>query len=157
MAATGSDRDLEGRSHGLGLVFFAGLLACSACATAANAAADAYPTKPLRLIVPYPPGGGSDVMGRALAERMSRQLGHQMIVDNRGGASTVIGAELAARAPADGYTLLVGTITTLATNPNLRTKLPYDPIRVSIRYRCSPRSPITSSCIRAYRRVRSRS
>jgi tripartite-type tricarboxylate transporter receptor subunit TctC len=101
---------------------------CAPHATAADASL-AFPTKPLRLIVPYPTGGGSDVMGRAIAERLSQQLGHQVIVDNRGGASTVIGAELAARAPADGYTLLVGTITTLATNPNLRAKLPYDPIR----------------------------
>jgi tripartite-type tricarboxylate transporter receptor subunit TctC len=111
----------------------AALLACvsiSGTATAASGlAAQPYPTRPLRLIVPYPPGGGSDVMGRAIAERLSQQLRQQVIVDNRGGASTAIGADLAARAAADGYTLLIGTITTLAVNPNLRAKLPYDPIR----------------------------
>jgi tripartite-type tricarboxylate transporter receptor subunit TctC len=103
-------------------------IACSPFSTAADKAFS-YPTKPMRLIVPYPPGGGSDIMGRAIAERLTQQLGNQVIVDNRGGASTAIGADLAARAPADGYTLLVGTITTLAVNPNLRAKLPYDPIR----------------------------
>jgi tripartite-type tricarboxylate transporter receptor subunit TctC len=118
-----------GESPAAGAVFLVCMLACSSCAIAAEAATASYPTKPLRLIVPYPPGGGSDIMGRAIAERLSQQLGYQMIVDNRGGASTAIGAELAARAPADGYTLLVGTITTLAVNPNLRAKLPYHPVR----------------------------
>ena len=109
------------------------LLACvftpGTAMAASDFAAQSFPTKPLRLIVPYPPGGGSDVMGRAIAERLSQQLRQQVIVDNRGGASTAIGAELAARAAADGYTLLIGTITTLAVNPNLRAKLPYDPVR----------------------------
>jgi len=105
------------------------LLATGTQCVAAEPQPSAFPTKSLRLIVPYPPGGGSDIMGRAIAERLSQQLGQQVVVDNRGGASTAIGAELAARAPADGYTLLVGTITTLAVNPNLRAKLPYDPIR----------------------------
>lgn len=68
-------------------------------------------------------------MGRAVAGRLSEQLGQQFIVDNRGGASTSIGAGIAAKAVADGYTVLLGTITTLATNPNLRAKLPYDAIR----------------------------
>jgi tripartite-type tricarboxylate transporter receptor subunit TctC len=111
----------------------AALIACVSIpgtATAASGlAAQPYPIRPLRLIVPYPPGGGSDVMGRAIAERLSQQLHQQVIVDNRGGASTAIGADLAARAAADGYTLLIGTITTLAVNTNLRAKLPYDPIR----------------------------
>jgi tripartite-type tricarboxylate transporter receptor subunit TctC len=121
------------RPRRLDHVLTAVVLACVVIVTpqrlAAAAAADAYPNRPLRLIVPYPPGGGSDIMGRAVAERLTQQLGHQVIVDNRGGASTAIGADLAARAPADGYTLLIGTITTLATNPNLRAKLPYDPVK----------------------------
>ncbi len=115
-----------GKIASLGIAAAACLLAW---APQANAASGSYPSKPLRLIVPYPPGGGSDIMGRAIAERLSRQMGQQVIVDNRGGASTAIGAGLAARAPADGYTLLVGTITTLAVNPNLRANLPYDPVR----------------------------
>jgi tripartite-type tricarboxylate transporter receptor subunit TctC len=98
-------------------------------ADAADTDASAYPNKPVRMIVPYPPGGGSDVMGRAVAGRLGEQLGQQFIVDNRGGASTTIGAGIAAKAVPDGYSLLLGTITTLATNPNLRAKLPYDPGR----------------------------
>ena len=101
------------------------LAAAMACATAALAQ-DAYPTRPVRLIVPYPTGGGADIIGRIVAERLSEQLGRQVIVDNRGGASTVIGAELAAKAPADGYTLLLATITTLAVVPNVKARLPYD-------------------------------
>ena len=85
-----------------------------------------YPAKPIRLIVPYPAGGGSDIMARNVAEKLSEQLGRQVIVDNRGGASTVIGTELATKAPADGYTLLQATVTTLAVVPNVRAKLPYD-------------------------------
>ncbi len=124
-----STSDVNGKAPAMGAVLLGCMLACISCSIAAEAAAVAYPTKPLRLIVPYPPGGGSDIMGRAIAERLSQQLGYQVIVDNRGGASTAIGADLAARAAPDGYTLLVGTITTLAVNPNLRAKLPYDPVR----------------------------
>lgn len=116
------------KGYATGLMLLAGALAPGP-GTLASELAPQFPTKPLRLIVPYPPGGGSDIMGRAIAERLSQQLRQQVIVDNRGGASTAIGAELASRASADGYTLLVGTITTLAVNPNLRARLPYDPIR----------------------------
>lgn len=121
--------NVNGKARATGAVVLGCMLACNSCSIAAQAAPASYPTKPLRLIVPYPPGGGSDIMGRAIAERLSQQLGYQVIVDNRGGASTAIGADLAARAAPDGYTLLVGTITTLAVNPNLRAKLPYDPVR----------------------------
>ncbi|HTD91186.1 MAG TPA: tripartite tricarboxylate transporter substrate binding protein, partial [Burkholderiales bacterium] len=88
-----------------------------------------YPTKPIRLIVPYPAGGSADLIGRAVNEMLARRLGQPVIVDNRGGASSIIGAEIAARAPADGYTMLVATITTLAVNPALYRKLPYHPER----------------------------
>jgi tripartite-type tricarboxylate transporter receptor subunit TctC len=100
------------------------------CAAAQPAAApDRYPSKPIRLIVPYPPGGPTDLIARAVNEPLAQRLGQQVVIDNRGGATTVIGAELAARAPADGYTLLVATISTLAVNPALQKKLPYDPER----------------------------
>jgi tripartite-type tricarboxylate transporter receptor subunit TctC len=89
----------------------------------------AYPTKPIRLIVPYPPGGGNDIIGRAVAEKLTEKLGQQVVIDNRGGAATVIGAEIAARSPADGYTILLATVTTLAVNPNLLRKIPYDALR----------------------------
>ena len=88
-----------------------------------------YPMRPVRLIVPYPPGGSTDLLGRTVGERLADAFGQQVVIDNRGGASTVIGAEIAARAPADGYTLLVATVTTLAVNPVLYRKLPYDPVR----------------------------
>ena len=89
-------------------------------------AQDGYPTKPIRLIIPYAPGGGSDIVGRIIAEKLSEQLGRQVIPDNRAGGSTVIGAGLAASAPADGYTLLIATVTTLAVIPNVKSGLPYD-------------------------------
>ena len=98
-------------------------------ATVAAPPAPAYPSKPIRLVIPFPPGGGNDLLGRAFAERLSERLGQPVIADNRGGASTIIAAEIVARAPADGYTLLLGTNTTLAVMPSLRSKLPYDPVK----------------------------
>lgn len=85
-----------------------------------------YPTRPIRMIIPYPPGGGTDFIGRAIAGPLGDRLGQQVVVDNRGGASTIIGADLAARAAPDGYTLLIATVTTLAANRALFRKLPYD-------------------------------
>ncbi len=105
------------------------LLGCALALAAATASAQQYPVRPVRLIVPYPPGGPTDLIGRVTAELLAKRLGQQVIVDNRGGAATVIGAEIAARAPADGYTLLLATITTLAVTPALQKKLPYDPER----------------------------
>ena len=108
----------------------AALVLAGYCGPAQPAAApDRYPSKPIRLIVPYPPGGPTDLIARAVNEPLAQRLGQQVVIDNRGGATTVIGAELAARAPADGYTLLVATISTLAVNPALQKKLPYDPER----------------------------
>jgi len=89
----------------------------------------AYPTKPIRLIVPYPAGGSADFIGRAINDQLARRLGQPLVVDNRGGASGIIGTEIAARAPADGYTLLVATVSTLAVNVSLRRTLPYHPER----------------------------
>ena len=114
---------------------FAGILQ-SGVALAAQSSAQSpvtavtpYPVKPIRFVIPFPPGGGNDLMGRAYAERLSERLGQPFIVDNRGGASTVIAAEIVARAPADGYTLFLAPSATLAALPNLRSNLPYDPIR----------------------------
>ena len=83
----------------------------------------------MRWIAPFAPGGGSDLTTRIVAQRVSEFVGQQIVVDNRTGASGNIGAELAARAPADGYTLVTGTISTLATNVSTYAKLPYDPVR----------------------------
>ena len=93
-----------------------------------GAAAEEYPTKPVRLIVPFAPGGGTDIVARAVAPRLSEMWNQQVVVDNRGGGSTIIGTDLAAKSPPDGYTLLMGT-TTLAINPSLRRKLPYDTLK----------------------------
>ncbi len=83
----------------------------------------------MRVIVPYPPGGGNDIIARAVVDELSRRTSQQFYVDNRPGASTIIGAELAAKAPPDGYTLFVSSQTTLAIVPNLKSKVPYDPVR----------------------------
>ena len=96
-------------------------------ALTAAAAAQEYPTKPVRLIVPFPPGAINDTVGRMIATQLSARLGKQFVVDNRGGAGGVIGTELAANAPKDGYTLLVVSLVN-AVNPWLY-KLPYDPIK----------------------------
>ena len=91
--------------------------------------ADGYPNRPLRFIVPLPPGGGADLVARLIAERLGKNLGQQVLVDNRAGGGTVIGADLAAKSTPDGYTLLLGTATTHAINSSLVKKLPYDQIR----------------------------
>ena len=101
-------------------------LACTGVEAAQ--AAGAYPAKPIRLVVPFSPGGSADVLARTLQPSLGTQLGQPLVIDNRGGASSVIGTELAARAPADGYTLRLVT-TTHTVNPSLMKKLPYDPIR----------------------------
>jgi tripartite-type tricarboxylate transporter receptor subunit TctC len=92
-------------------------------------AADVYPVRPIRMIVAYPPGGGTDRVGRAMSERLSEQLGQNVVVDNRGGATGNIGTELAARAAPDGYTLLMGNVAPNAVNVSLFRKLPFDPVR----------------------------
>lgn len=113
---------------------FTALLACAALIQAAAGASlalaqQAYPGKAVRVVVPYPPGGGNDIIGRIIADDLGKRLGQQALVDNRPGGSTVIGAEIVARAAPDGYTLLVSSHTTYALIPNLRSRLPYDPQR----------------------------
>jgi tripartite-type tricarboxylate transporter receptor subunit TctC len=88
-----------------------------------------YPSRAVRVVVPYPPGGGNDIIGRIIADDLGKRLGQQALVDNRPGGSTVIGAEIVARAAPDGYTILITSHTTYALIPNLRAKLPYDPQR----------------------------
>lgn len=91
--------------------------------------AQAYPSKPIRLIVPNAPGGGTDTVARLIAEKVSPALGQQIVVDNRGGAGGAIAAELVARSPKDGYTLLLGSAATLITGPALVTERKYDPVK----------------------------
>lgn len=98
--------------------------------TASTALAQQYPNRPIHLIVPYPAGGATDVVARVVAEKMSEDLGQQVIIDNRPGAGTMIGASAVARSPADGYTLLIGDTATYALNPTLYDKqLTYDPAK----------------------------
>ena len=102
-------------------------LAAMIFAGAANA--QSYPTKPIRLIVPQPPGGGNDLIARMISQKLSVALKQQVAVDNRAGAGGLIGAEIAAKAPPDGYTLFLGNVATLAIIPNVQAKAPYDPIK----------------------------
>src|SRR3954467_9868771 len=88
-----------------------------------------YPAKAIHLIVPFPPGGGNDTVARAIAQQMSPALGQPVVIDNRPGAGGSIGAELAAKAPADGYTLFLAGVGSHVVNPNLHAKLPYDPVK----------------------------
>jgi tripartite-type tricarboxylate transporter receptor subunit TctC len=99
------------------------------CAAGTASAAAEYPTKPIRLVIPYTPGGPTDLVGRAVAAKLQDALGQQIIVDNRAGGGGVIATEIVARAPADGYTLLLGTPGQLVTLPLLTAKLPYDAVR----------------------------
>jgi len=92
----------------------------------AGAAWAQYPDKPVKLVVPYPPGATNDLLARVLAEPLSKELGQPVIIDNKGGAATAIGATAVANAPADGYTLLLGTGTTYTLNPLLKKGLAYD-------------------------------
>jgi tripartite-type tricarboxylate transporter receptor subunit TctC len=107
----------------------AGALILSLLATAAWSQTPAYPSKPIRWIVGFAPGGITDIMTRILARQLSESLGQPVVVENRAGGGGLIAAQLAARAPADGYTLFSGTISTLATNVSTYRKLPYDPVR----------------------------
>jgi tripartite-type tricarboxylate transporter receptor subunit TctC len=115
--------------HGIAGTIAAGAVLLSLYAVnAAGQPGDAlkFPSKPIRMIVPFPPGGSNDILGRFVAQKMSERLGQQTIVDNRAGADGIIGTEVAVRAPADGYTVLIVS-TTYTMNPAIH-KLPYDPV-----------------------------
>jgi tripartite-type tricarboxylate transporter receptor subunit TctC len=104
------------------------LLSCMAGPAAAQSA-PAWPTKPVRIISPFAPGGGADITARAIGQKLSPALGQQVVIDNRGGAGGMIGVELAAKSAPDGYTLVLGTIGPIAINPSLYAKMPYDPVK----------------------------
>ena len=94
-----------------------------------TAAAQGYPTKSIRFIVPFPPGGGNDTIARLIGQKLTAATGQQVLVDNRPGAGGAIGAEAAAKSPADGYTMFLAGVATHGINPNLRRKIPYDPLK----------------------------
>jgi tripartite-type tricarboxylate transporter receptor subunit TctC len=95
----------------------------------AAVAAENYPARPIRFIVPFPPGGGTDIYARIIGPKLAEALRQQVVIDNRAGAAGALGAEVAARAPADGYTIWIGQVSNLVIVPALRAKLSYDPIR----------------------------
>jgi tripartite-type tricarboxylate transporter receptor subunit TctC len=101
----------------------------SPAAMTAAAAEERYPDKPIRWIVPLPPGGGGDIVARLVAERLTQRLGQQVIVENKGGGGGIIGAEFVAHAPPDGYTILLCNATTHAINASLVKNLGYDPVK----------------------------
>jgi tripartite-type tricarboxylate transporter receptor subunit TctC len=105
------------------------LLITVAAFVVSPAIAETWPTRPIRFIVPFAPGGGGDVVGRIIGQRMSEQLGKPLIIDNRAGGGGTLGCELAAKAAPDGYTLLLGNVGPIAVGPALYPKLAYDPVR----------------------------
>src|ERR1700704_612064 len=100
------------------------ILGCFAVASN-EVQAQAYPTRPIRLVIPYPPGGPTDILGRAVANKLGEYLGQQVIVENRAGASAIVGTEFVSKAAPDGYTVLLADINH-AVNPGLYKSLPYD-------------------------------
>lgn len=104
------------------------LVACALGQLASTATAQQYPSRPIRFIVPFPPGGGNDIVGRIVAQKLAEGLNQTVVVDNRGGAGGTIGTDMTAKAPADGHTMLVNNIS-LAVNATLIPKLPYDTLR----------------------------
>jgi len=97
------------------------------CAT--GVCAQAYPSKPIRLVTTYPPGGNTDLIARAVAQKLSVAFSEQVVVDNRGGAGGIMGTMIAAQSAPDGYTILFGTSAGMVINPLLSTKLAYDPVK----------------------------
>ncbi|MET3914305.1 tripartite-type tricarboxylate transporter receptor subunit TctC [Variovorax sp. OAS795] len=106
------------------------LVSCLGLLSLAAAAAETgFPTRPVTLVIPFPPGGATDVNGRVIAQRLGKELGQPVIIENRAGAGTVIGASYVSKAAPDGYTLLVSSGTTFTVNPAIRPNLPYDPVK----------------------------
>jgi tripartite-type tricarboxylate transporter receptor subunit TctC len=106
-----------------------GLAAAAGAQTRSAPPAQAFPTKPVRFIVPFAPGGSTDTLARALGQKMSEGFGQQVVIDNRTGANGNIGMEIAAKAPPDGHTIVLGYIANVAIGPSLYEKLPFDPVR----------------------------
>ncbi len=107
------------------------MLACAlgAAAFAPAHAQEAFPSRPIMLVIPFPAGGATDVLGRLIGKKLGDKLGQSVVIDNRAGAGTVIGASYVAKASPDGYTLLLSSGTTFTVNPAVRPRLPYDPVK----------------------------
>jgi tripartite-type tricarboxylate transporter receptor subunit TctC len=113
----------------LALILVSASLGAVAWSVKSEAATSAYPTKAIRFIVPYTPGSSGDIFARAISQKMSEAWGQPVIIDNRGGSGGMMGSEMAAKAPSDGHTLMLGGTSNIAINPALYSKLPYDPVR----------------------------
>ena len=111
-------------------------------ATGFASAQSNYPTKPIRFIVPFPPGGGTDILARLVGQKLTETAGWQIVIDNRGGAGGTVGLLAAAQAVPDGYTMVMGQTSNLAINPSLYSKIPYDPIRDFVPVSLVSASPI---------------
>ena len=109
-------------------VFIAAVL-CGLISIASECAAQGFPSRSIRFVVPYGAGGSPDVLARVIGQRLGENIGQQVVVDNRPGAGGIIAAEIVAKAPADGYTLFIADTGHVAINPSLYPKLPYDPLR----------------------------
>ncbi len=117
-------RNKSGLTGGIAAIALLALAAASQ-----SAIAQSFPDKPLKLLIPFTPGGVTDILGRLAAQKLSEGLGQPVLVENRGGAGGIIGAEAAAKSPPDGYTIFFGSSGTLSSNPSFRNDLPYDPIK----------------------------
>jgi tripartite-type tricarboxylate transporter receptor subunit TctC len=122
------------------------LIALSLLLAATAPAVAQYPDRIVKIIVPYPPGGTTDILARIIGAQLEKRLGRAFVVENRGGASGNIGTAAVAQSAPDGYTLLMGTINTHGINAGLFEKLPYDPRRISRRSRSSQAPPTFSLC-----------
>jgi tripartite-type tricarboxylate transporter receptor subunit TctC len=100
-----------------------------AAAVVAQAQTTGYPVKPVRWVVPFPPGGSADIMGRMIGQDLAKALGQQVVIENRAGASAIVGSEYVAKSPADGYTLLQANVSQMTIHPSLYPRLPYDPLK----------------------------
>jgi len=124
--------DIRGNALSYPLLLALGFVLLTTPATAATGKNDAsrgFPLRPVRLVVPYPPGGATDIMARIVSAKISDIWGQSVVIDNRPGGGGLIGAEMAAKAAPDGYTLYIGTISSLSTNVSMYKNLPYDPVR----------------------------
>ena len=101
----------------------------SLTAVLAQAQTAGYPVKPVRWVVPFPPGGSADIMGRMIGQDLAKALGQQVVIENRAGASAIVGSEYVAKSPADGYTLLQANVSQMTIHPSLYPRLPYDPLK----------------------------
>jgi tripartite-type tricarboxylate transporter receptor subunit TctC len=125
-----TDTARSARAWGALVFFLAASFSTAAHAQAHSASSgQAYPSRPLRLVVPFPPGGSTDILARALGQKLSEELAQPVVIDNRPGAGGSIGAEAAAKAAPDGYTLMMGHLGTLAVNVGIYKHLPYDPVK----------------------------